>query len=99
MILIDFGNIAKEITELFENESSNLDLFFAKLSAYYRVPLHKRCLLYTSQQDVQVMKAVYNKNDQNPYMVEVTFMDAPQQVHYYVYDDNRELQEIEKIGK
>ncbi len=42
MILIDFGNIAKEITELFENESSNLDLFFAKLSAYYRVPLHKR---------------------------------------------------------
>ena len=52
-----------------------------------------------AQQDVQAMKAVYNKNDQNPYMVEVTFMDAPQQVHYYVYDDNRELQEIEKNGK
>jgi predicted AAA+ superfamily ATPase len=42
MILIDFGNIAKEIADIFENESSDLDLFFSKLSAYYGVTLYKR---------------------------------------------------------
>jgi predicted AAA+ superfamily ATPase len=42
MILIDFGNIAKETADLFESESSSLNLFFAKLAAYYHVTLHKR---------------------------------------------------------
>ena len=41
-IIIDFGNAPKEILDLFINESSNLDLFFAKISAYYSTPLHKR---------------------------------------------------------
>ena len=41
-IIIDFGNTAKEILDLFENESSDLDLFFAKLSAFYSTVLHKR---------------------------------------------------------
>lgn len=41
-IIIDFGNAPKDILELFLNESSDLDLFFAKLSAYYSTVLHKR---------------------------------------------------------
>ena len=41
-IMIDFGNAPKEITDIFDNESGNLDLFFAKLSAYYSTILHKR---------------------------------------------------------
>lgn len=41
-ILIDFGNAPKDIMDLFIYESSNLDLFFAKLSAYYSTPLYKR---------------------------------------------------------
>lgn len=41
-ILIDFGNVSNDILDLFINDSSNLDLFFAKLSAYYATPLHKR---------------------------------------------------------
>lgn len=41
-ILIDFGNTSEEIQDLFLNESSNLDLFFAKLSAYYATILIKR---------------------------------------------------------
>lgn len=41
-IIVDFGNISNEIIDLFNNETSNLDLFFAKLSAYYSVSLHKR---------------------------------------------------------
>ena len=42
IILIDFGNIAPDILDLFTYESSNLDLFFAKLSSFYSVPLYKR---------------------------------------------------------
>ncbi len=41
-ILIDFGNAPQDILDLFLNESSDLDLFFAKLSAFYSKVLHKR---------------------------------------------------------
>lgn len=41
-ITIDFGNAPKDILDLFSNDSSNLDLFFAKLSAYYSTTLYKR---------------------------------------------------------
>lgn len=41
-IIIDFGNAPKDILDLFLNESSDLDLFFAKLSAYYSTTLYKR---------------------------------------------------------
>jgi predicted AAA+ superfamily ATPase len=41
-IIIDFGNAPKDILNLFENDSSDLDLFFAKLSAFYSKTLYKR---------------------------------------------------------
>lgn len=41
-ILIDFGNVSNDILDLFTNDTSNLDLFFAKLSAYYSTSLHRR---------------------------------------------------------
>lgn len=41
-ILIDFGSAPKDILDLFINDTSNLDLFFAKLSAFYSRPLYKR---------------------------------------------------------
>lgn len=41
-ILIDFGNAPREILDLFLNESSDLDLFFAKLAAYYSTRLYRR---------------------------------------------------------
>jgi predicted AAA+ superfamily ATPase len=41
-IIIDFGNAPKDILDLFDNDSYNLDLFFAKLSAFYSKTLHKR---------------------------------------------------------
>ena len=41
-ILVDFGNISKEIIDVFENESTNLDLFFMKLSAFYGIRLYER---------------------------------------------------------
>ena len=41
-IMIDFGNAPADILDMFVNESANLDLFFAKLSAFYSTTLHKR---------------------------------------------------------
>lgn len=41
-IIIDFGNAPQDILELFIHDSSDLDLFFAKLSAFYSTVLHKR---------------------------------------------------------
>lgn len=41
-LMIDFGNAPREILDLFENESYDLDLFFAKLSAFYATTLYKR---------------------------------------------------------
>lgn len=41
-IIIDFGNAPKDILDLFVYESADLDLFFAKLSAFYATVLHKR---------------------------------------------------------
>ena len=41
-IIVDFGNVPQDILDLFLNDSSNLDLFFAKLSTFYSTPLYKR---------------------------------------------------------
>ena len=41
-IIIDFGNAPKAVLHLFENDSYNIDLFFAKLSAFYSKTLYKR---------------------------------------------------------
>ncbi len=41
-IIIDFGIAAQDVLDLFIHDSSNLDLFFAKLSAFYSIPLYKR---------------------------------------------------------
>jgi predicted AAA+ superfamily ATPase len=41
-IIIDFGNAPQGILDLFINESADLDLFFAKLSAFYSIVLYRR---------------------------------------------------------
>lgn len=41
-ILIDFGEAPKDVLDLFINDSSDLDLFFAKLAAFYSTALYKR---------------------------------------------------------
>lgn len=56
-ILVDFGNVSKEILDLFEHETSNLDLFFAKLSAFYGKSLHLRKSLIIFDEVQQFPKA------------------------------------------
>ena len=41
-ILIDFGNAPQDILDTFLNDSTDLDLFFAKLAAFYSTVLYKR---------------------------------------------------------
>lgn len=41
-IMVDFGNAPQAILDLFANDTSDLDLFFAKLSAFYGTSLHRR---------------------------------------------------------
>jgi len=41
-IIVDFGNIPKEIKDIFENDSADLDMFFTKLSAFFNTRLYKR---------------------------------------------------------
>lgn len=50
------------------------------------------------QQDLLKVQTIYSREERNPYTVQVFFADAPNQPHYYVYDDNQKIQEIEKIG-
>ncbi len=41
-ILIDFAHLPGEVRDIFENDMNDFDLFFNKLSAYYRKILYKR---------------------------------------------------------
>ena len=41
-LLIDFAYIPKEVYDIFEQDRADLDTFFLKLSALYRVTLHER---------------------------------------------------------
>lgn len=41
-IIVDFGNLPKDVLALFENDTTDFDLFFAKLSLFYGKALPKR---------------------------------------------------------
>ena len=56
-IVIDFGNAPKDIVNLIENESYNLDLFFMKLSSFYSKPLYTRNSLIIFDEVQQCPKA------------------------------------------
>ncbi|HBA50324.1 MAG TPA: ATPase [Lachnospiraceae bacterium] len=41
-LLIDFAHLQREVREIFENDMNDFDMFFNKLSAYYRTTLYRR---------------------------------------------------------
>ena len=51
-IYLDFANIEKDMIELFENEMTDLDLFFLKLQTFYGVQLvsRKSCIIFDEVQ-------------------------------------------------
>lgn len=56
-VIIDFGNVPHDILNVFENDSYNLDLFFAKLSAFYSTKLYERETLIIFDEVQQFPKA------------------------------------------
>ncbi|MDR2590249.1 MAG: ATP-binding protein [Oscillospiraceae bacterium] len=46
VINIDFSNVSEEIKEYFNYDSSNLDIFFSKLSIFFNTRLHNRETLF-----------------------------------------------------
>ncbi|MBO4368453.1 MAG: ATP-binding protein [Clostridia bacterium] len=56
-IIIDFGNASQDILDLFLHDSFDLDLFFAKLSAFYSKVLYKRGSLIVFDEVQQFPKA------------------------------------------
>ena len=56
-ILINFSNAPEEIKDIFFNESDNLDMFFAKLSAFYRVKLFERNSIFIFDEVQQFPRA------------------------------------------
>ena len=57
MIFIDFTDVSSEIVDIFENETSNLDLFFLKLAAYHGVILYERASVFIFDEIQQFPKA------------------------------------------
>ena len=51
---------------------------------------------YTVEQLAEV-QTVYDKREQNEYLVKVVFADAPDKAHYYFYDEDKQIQELEKL--
>lgn len=56
-LLIDFANIPNEVRDLFNNETSNLDFFFLKLSTFYGVRFFERETLIIFDEIQQFPKA------------------------------------------
>lgn len=56
-IIVDFGRVSQEIRNLFEYDSMDFDLFFAKLSAYFSTPLYRRESLIVFDEVQQYPKA------------------------------------------
>lgn len=56
-ILINFSNASKELKDLFLNEASDLDIFFKKLSAYYKTTLYDRETLFIFDEVQQFPRA------------------------------------------
>jgi len=42
VLLVDFSDISNIVRDIFENERADLDMFFSKLTAQYKVKLYKR---------------------------------------------------------
>lgn len=45
-IVIDFSNISKQVIEIFENDTSDLKMFFTKIAVFYGVKLYHRDTLF-----------------------------------------------------
>ena len=57
-VIIDFGNAPQGVLDIFENDSADLDMFFAKLASLYSTRLYKRNLLLSLMRFSNFLKLV-----------------------------------------
>lgn len=52
-----------------------------------------------NEEEILSTKAVYQRDNQNSYIVQVVFTDEPEIVHYYHRNVDKEIQELEHISQ
>ncbi len=78
-----------------------LNLFGSPLAAYHLKQDVKENLAQQGYhiEELSQFDVMYDRDGRNKYMVKVVYSDSPNEVHYYCYDGDQELQELEQIGK
>lgn len=78
-----------------------LSFFGSPVTAWYLERQVQQYLIETglSEEDVLSVKAMYQKDKQTSYMVQVVFADEPEIVHYYYSNVDKEIQEMEHVGQ
>ena len=69
-----------------------------------RYQLERQVAVYLENQgyeqaEIAQLDSLYDKHGHHKYMVKVVFADAPEAAHYYYYNSELELQEVEQIGQ
>jgi len=78
-----------------------LSLFGSPLTAHYLERQVVQYLVETgiTEENILSAKAVYQRDKQTSYVVQVVFADEPEIVHYYYSNVDKEIQEMEHVSQ
>ncbi|MBQ2777688.1 MAG: DUF3139 domain-containing protein [Peptococcaceae bacterium] len=78
-----------------------LSLFGSPLTAHYLESQVVQYLVETgiTEENILSAKAVYQRDKQTSYVVQVVFADEPEIVHYYYSNVDKEIQEMEHVSQ
>jgi len=78
-----------------------LSLFGSPLTAHYLKSQVVQYLVETgiTEENILSAKAVYQRDKQTSYVVQVVFADEPEIVHYYYSNVDKEIQEMEHVSQ
>ena len=78
-----------------------LSLFGSPLTAHYLERQVVQYLVETgiNEENILSAKAVYQRDKQTSYVVQVVFADEPEIVHYYYSNVDKEIQEMEHVSQ
>ncbi len=78
-----------------------LSLFGSPVTAWHLERQVQQHLIETglSEEDILSAKAMYQRDKQTSYMVQVVFTAEPEIVHYYYCNVDKEIQEMEHVSQ
>ncbi len=78
-----------------------ISLFGSPVTAWYLKGQVQQHLLERGieEEDILSAKAVYQKDKQNRYVVQVVFTEEPEIVHYYYCNVDKNIQEMEYVSQ